>query len=57
MTAEGPASRRLAQVEYLLLLAGDLGYLPPDAAETIGPQVAGLARWLRALRAKVERGA
>ena len=49
------AEGSLAEVEYLLLLARDLGYLAPDAADTLATPVAELARMLHALRGKAER--
>jgi four helix bundle protein len=45
-----------AEVEYLLMLAKDLGYLPlPSVRESI-KEISEIARMLHGLRIKVERG-
>jgi four helix bundle protein len=51
------AESSAAELEYLLMLSRDLGYLSPDAAETPLAEVDEISRMLYALRAKVEQGA
>ena len=48
------AEGSLAETEYLLMLARDLGYLDAKRAETVRAGVPDVARMLHALRAKVE---
>jgi four helix bundle protein len=50
--AEGSA----AEVEYLLMLSRDLGYVTPAEAEPLVREVSEISRMLYALRTKVERG-
>lgn len=50
------AEGSLAEVEYLLLLSRDLGYLAPEANTALQAQVEEIARMLYALRVKVEAG-
>lgn len=50
------AEASLAETEYLLLLALDLGYLTHDAHEPIAAEIDEVARMLHALRTKVEQG-
>ena len=50
------AEASLAETEYLLLLAVDLGYLTHDAHEPIAAEIDEVARMLHALRTKVEHG-
>jgi four helix bundle protein len=50
------AEASLAETEYLLLLAVDLGYLTHDAHEPIAAEIDEVARMLHALRTKVEQG-
>jgi four helix bundle protein len=51
--AEGSAG----EVEYLLILARDLGYASPDSVATLLGEAIGVQRMLYSLRAKVEAGA
>lgn len=48
------AEGSLAETEYLILLSGDLGYLPRDHATRLTDEVTEIARMLHALRSKVE---
>jgi len=50
------AEGSLAETEYLLLLAADLGYLTPQDHQPIAAETDELARMLHALRTKVEQG-
>lgn len=50
------AEASLAETEYLLLLASDLGYLEPQTHRPIAAEIDELARMLHALRTKVEQG-
>jgi four helix bundle protein len=50
------AEASLAETEYLLLLASDLGYLRLQDHQPIAAEIDELARMLHALRAKVEQG-
>jgi len=50
------AEASLAETEYLLLLAVDLGYLTHDAHEPIAAEIDEVARMLHVLRTKVEQG-
>ena len=50
------AEASLAETEYLLLLASDLGYLSSDALQPIAAEIDEVARMLHALRTKVEQG-
>lgn len=50
------AEGSLAEVEYLLLLSRDLGYLAPEANTALQAEVEEIARMLYALRVKVEAG-
>ena len=49
------AEASLAETEYLLLLAVDLGYLTHDAHQPIAAEIDEVARMLHALRTKVEQ--
>ena len=49
------AEGSLAETEYLLLLSRDLGYAN-EAAEPLLAEASEIARMLRALRTKVEKG-
>lgn len=51
------AEGSIAEVEYLLMLARDLGYLPADPARTSMDEASEIARMLHGLRSKVERNA
>ena len=51
------AEGSLAEVEYLLLLSRDLGYITPEINETLQREAEEIARMLCALRVKVEGGA
>jgi four helix bundle protein len=51
------AEGSLAEVEYLLMLSRNLGYLRAEAAATILASVAEIARMLHALRTRVESAA
>lgn len=48
------AEGSLAETEYLILLSGDLGYLPADVAARLTGEATEVARMLYALRSKVE---
>jgi four helix bundle protein len=50
------AEASLAETEYLLLLASDLGYLSNDAHPPIAAEIDEVARMLHALRTKIEQG-
>jgi len=50
------AEASLAETEYLLLLALDLGYLSSDAHQPVAAEIDEVARMLYALRTKVEHG-
>jgi four helix bundle protein len=50
------AEASLAETEYLLLLALDLGYLSNEAHQPIAAEIDEVARMLHALRTKVEQG-
>jgi len=50
------AEGSLAEAEYFLILARDLGYLEAVAIKPLTGRMDKLARMLHALRAKVERG-
>jgi four helix bundle protein len=45
----------LAETEYFVLLARDLGYLPADKATPLLTEIDEIARMLYALRTKVEQ--
>ena len=47
----------LSEVEYLLLVSRDLGYLAADTAEPLFAEVSEISRMLYAPGAKVEQGA
>ena len=49
------AEGSLAETEYFLILARDLGYLEADAVEPLTAQIDQLARMLHALRIKVQQ--
>lgn len=51
------AEGSIAEVEYLVILARDLKYLPPVSARQSIDEAAEIARMLHSLRSKVERGA
>ncbi len=51
------AESSLAEVEYLVMLSRDLGYLTPDTVEPLVAEVGEIARMIYALRGKVEQGA
>jgi len=51
------AESSLAEVEYLLLVSRDLGYLAGDATEPMLAEIWEVARMLHGLRAKVEQDA
>jgi four helix bundle protein len=51
------AEGSVAEVEYLLILARDLGYLPIAPARESIDEAAEIARMLHGLRSKVERNA
>lgn len=51
------AESSLAEVEYLLMLSRDLGYLTPDRVEPLVAEVGEISRMIYALRGKVEQGA
>ena len=48
------AQGSMAEVEYLLILSRDLGYIPPDGFDRLAAEVDEIARMLHGLRAKVE---
>ena len=50
------AEASLAETEYLLLLAWDLGYFSNDVHQPIAAEIDEVARRLHALRVKVEQG-
>jgi four helix bundle protein len=50
------AEASLAETEYLLLLARDLGYLEADAHKSLTNEASEISRMLFALRAKVDDG-
>lgn len=50
------AQGSIAEVEYLLILTRDLGYIPPTAFDRLVAEVDEIARMLHGLRAKVEGG-
>ncbi len=50
------AEGSLAEVEYLLLLSRDLGYVAPEANTALQAEVEEISRMLYALRVKVEAG-
>ncbi len=50
------AEGSLSEVEYLLLLSRDLGFLAADASTALQTEVEEIARMLYALRVKVEAG-
>ena len=50
------AEASLAETEYLLLLALDLGYLSNDAHQPVAAEIDQVARMIHALRVKVEQG-
>jgi len=50
------AQGSVAEVEYLLILSRDLGYIPPTAFDRLVAEVDEIARMLHGLRAKVETG-
>ena len=50
------AQGSLAEVEYLLILSRDLGYIPPTDFDRLVAEVDEIARMLHGLRAKVEAG-
>jgi four helix bundle protein len=50
------AESSAAEVEYLLMLSRDLGYVPPDEAESLLREVSETSRMLYSLRIKVEEG-
>jgi four helix bundle protein len=50
------AEASLAETEYLLLLALDLGYVSNEAHQPIAAEIDEVARMLYALRVKVEQG-
>lgn len=50
------AQGSVAEVEYLLILSRDLGYIPPTAFDRLVAEVDEIARMLHGLRAKVEAG-
>ena len=49
------AEGSLAEAEYFLILARDLGYIAAAATEPLSGRIDQLARMLHALRAKVEQ--
>jgi four helix bundle protein len=49
------AEASLAEVQYLVLLSRDLGYVPESASQRLFDDSAQLARMLHALRGKVDR--
>lgn len=51
------AEGSLAETEYLVILSGDLGYVPSPQAEQLVKEASEVARMLYALRARVETGA
>jgi len=50
------AEGSIVEVEYLLMLAKDLGYLAPLSAHESMNEVSEIAKMLHGLRVKVERG-
>ena len=50
------AEASLAETEYLLLLALDLGYVSNDAHQSVAAEIDEVARMLHTLRVKVEQG-
>lgn len=50
------AEASLAETEYLLLLALDLGYVSNDVHQSVAAEIDEVARMLYALRVKVEQG-
>jgi four helix bundle protein len=50
------AESSAAEVEYLVILVRDLGYIAPDVSEPLLKEVGEIARMLYALRTKVEQG-
>lgn len=50
------AEASMAEVEYLLLLCRDLGYLPPDEFDRLSKESNEIERMLLGLRRRVEAG-
>ena len=46
----------MAEIEYLLMLSRDLGYLPAEQTDPLLAEASAISRMPYALRAKVEQG-